>query len=149
MVYKTLVKCHDIASCLYRRFWQSYFLVTNSHLVIRVIGFYSDAKLRWDRGRRWGYVDSSNGDVFDDVVWFLRVDRFWFEVGSKFVPQVPLGCCDVSSDWPELEWWSKLNVWRNITIGCLFDHFWRCYRETGGEWRGCRCRYLNLKWRKC
>jgi len=39
------------------------------------------------------------------------------------VTQVLLGCCDVSSDRLELEWWSKLNVWSKISIGCLIDQW--------------------------
>lgn len=46
--------------------------------------------------------------AFLTCVRVLWADRFRFEVGSKFVTQVLLGCCDVSSDIPELEWWSKL-----------------------------------------
>jgi len=72
----------------------------------------------------WWFV--SWGVPFWLVSGVLWTDRFWFEVGSKFVSQVLLGYCDVSSDRPKLEWWSKLNLWSNITIGCLFDHCWRC-----------------------
>ena len=71
----------------------------------------------------WWFV--SWGVPFWLVSGVLWADRFWFEVGSKFVTQVLLGCWDVSFDIPELEWWLKLNVWSKITIGCLIDHCWR------------------------
>jgi len=73
----------------------------------------------------WWFV--SWGVPFWLVLGVLWANRFWFEVGSKFVSQVLLGCCDVSSDRPELEWWSKLNVWSYYSIGCRIDQCLRCW----------------------
>ena len=94
-------------------------------LWILALGFWWVEFLVRFRCLLWWFVSWGVHFLLVSVV--LWTDRFWFEVGSKFMTQVLLGGCDISSDKPELEWWSKLNVWSIITIGCLIDHCWRCW----------------------
>jgi len=118
-----LVACFDLFVFELVRFVLLFRLFSVFGFWRRVIG--GSSFLDRLRGLLWWFV--SWGVPFWLVSGVLCADRFWFEVGSKFVTQVLLGCYDVNSDRPELEWWSKLNVWSKINIKCFIDHCWWCW----------------------